>query len=124
MAHKIHKNSLKNLEKRNVYDSDSARISGKKGAAVTNKKKKELKAFKEYLEAALSVEVKNKKGDKATLKEISMIELAKKCAKGDLKSIELSMRTLGELVDKSEIEFTNRMTIEEWKSFIKDARGE
>lgn len=124
MAHKIHKNSLKNLEKGKGFSTETARIFGKKGGENSNKKKKELKAFKEYLEAALSVEVKNKKGDKATLKEISMIELAKKCAKGDLKSIELSMRTLGELVDKSEIEFTNRMTIEEWKSFIKDARGE
>ena len=120
----VHENSLKNLAKgkNTQFSGDIAAISGKKGAA----KRRERKEFREYLKAALEVEVENAKGEKATLKEISMIKIAQGCAKGDIKSIELALKVLGEITEKAEIkhEFANKMTLEEWKSFIKDARGE
>lgn len=115
-----------NLIPQSERTKDEQREIARMGGIASGIARREKKQFREYLEKALSNEMKNDKGERIPLKMAGMINLAKKCAEGDLKAIELALKILGEITEKAEVkhEFTNEMTLEEWHAFIKDARGE
>lgn len=77
-------------------------IQSEGGKAKAEKVRKQ-KLYKELLAVALDTEITNSSGETKPLKEVGMIQLAKKVAKGDLKAIELSAKILGELVNKTDL---------------------
>lgn len=119
----MHPNSLANLEKgkNTQFSGETAAILGKKGAEISNQKQRELKLFREYLNEALKVEAKNAKGESATLKEISMIKIAQGCANGNMKSIELALKILGELTEEHNVNLNinKELSLADWKEFAK-----
>lgn len=123
MKKNMHPNSLANLEKgkNSQFGGDMAAILGKKGAESLHKKNKQLKLFREYLNEALKVEAKNAKGESATLKEISMIKIAQGCANGNMKSIELALKILGELTEEHNVNLNinKELSLADWKEFAK-----
>lgn len=98
-------NGHKNLIpiKKGELSTEQAKQRGRKGGIASGKARREKRTMKELLEIALSIEIKNSKGEKATMKEASAIQLATKAAKGDLKAIDLMSKLLGEQVQKTEI---------------------
>ena len=77
-------------------------IQSEGGKAKAEKVRKQ-KLFKELLATALEIEQTNSRGETKSLKDIGMVKLATKVAKGDLKAIELSAKILGELVNKTDL---------------------
>lgn len=75
----------------------------RKGGKASGKKRRERKLFKELLAAALDIEQTNSRGETKSLKDIGMVNLAARVAKGDLKAIELASKILGELVNKTDV---------------------
>ena len=77
-------NSRKNLEKyKGQYNSETARINGKKGAAVSNRVQAEKKTFAEVLKTLLAIELENNRGEKVTTREAITTALIKKALSGD-----------------------------------------
>lgn len=73
------------------------------GGKASGEARRKQKLYKELLAIALDTEITNSSGETKPLKEVGMIQLAKKVAKGDLKAIELSAKILGELVNKTDL---------------------
>lgn len=94
--------------------TDEAREWGKKGGIASGKARREKKACREWLEAALESVIKDKDGTAVkspdnprrslTRKEAGMIKLAVKFANGDLKAIEQAVKILGESETKLVVE--------------------
>lgn len=107
------------MEKNNGTDNlrpidsvEKAREMGRKGGIQSGKSKREKKRMCELLEAALQTVLRDKDGKpikspdtgrNLTRKEAGMIKLASKAANGDLKSIELAAKLLGELTQQLDI---------------------
>lgn len=68
----------------------------RRGGQKSGETRRKQRDFRAFLERAMSVQVTNKAGVKTTRKEASMMNLAQRCANGELKAIELAMNILGE----------------------------
>lgn len=95
-----------------IDSAEKAREMGRKGGIQSGKSKREKKRMCELLEAALQTVLRDKDGKPVkspdtgrnlTRKEAGMIKLAAKAANGDLKSIELAAKLLGELTQQLDI---------------------
>ena len=84
---------------------------GTAGGIASGESKRRKKRFKELLDIAFDAKMKDKSGEVITnpddgepldRRTASMLKLASKAANGDTKSIELSAKLLGEIVDKRE----------------------
>lgn len=93
-----HPNSKANLRP-NIFTSET----GREAQARSIESAKHNKTLRDMLEKALSKEIENVSGEKATKKEVSCIMLANEMAKGNLKAIKLGAKILGELQDRVDI---------------------
>lgn len=87
---------IENLKPFNEMSEEERKERGRKGGINSGKTRKEKRSFRMLLEMAMSQKVRNKEGDEKTKKEVSIIQLADKCMRGDLRAIELAMNILGE----------------------------
>lgn len=76
---------------------------------------------------ALEAEIENSKGEKATRKEVSAIQVASRMARGDLKAIELGLKILGETKEQVDLTITRPprdLTVEEAAQLRKELEKE
>lgn len=98
----------KNLIPASKQSKEEARENGRKGGIASGKARREKRKFKELLELAFAQKIKNKDtGEERTKKEVTMIVLADKCIRGDLKAIELAQSMLGE-ASPNKVEITGK----------------
>lgn len=97
----------RNCIPQNTRTPEERRRIASMGGKAAKKKRDEQRTFKVLLEAALASEIKNKEGESKTRKEVSMLMLADKCARGDLKAIALAHEMLGE-AEAKKIELTGK----------------
>lgn len=93
--------NAKNLKP--VRSVSEARKKGRKGGIASGKKRRELKAFKDLLEAGLSQEIKTESGKSYTRAEYIALKLIKSAENGNIKAFEVIRDTIGQKpVDKVE----------------------
>ena len=93
--------NAKNLKP--VRSVSEARKKGRKGGIASGKKRRELKAFKDLLEAGLSQEIKTESGKSYTRAEYIALKLIKTAENGNIKAFEVIRDTIGQKpVDKVE----------------------
>lgn len=93
--------NAKNLKP--VRSVSEARKKGRKGGIASGKKRRELKAFKDLLEAGLSQEIKTGSGKSYTRAEYIALKLIKTAENGNIKAFEVIRDTIGQKpVDKVE----------------------
>lgn len=84
-------------EGRKFASGESARENGKKGAAVTNAKKRRRKLIRETIEEVLSTEVKAQDGNTATTQDLLVASVvAKAIDSGNFRALESLAELLGE----------------------------
>lgn len=110
-----------NLIPTNHRTKSEAREIGKKGGKASGKRRREKREMKELLALAFDMDAKAKNGrvinnpvtgKPMSAKEASMVELVKRCLKGDVKAISLAADLLGETVIKAEVEHHNNHPID------------
>lgn len=75
-----------------------------KGGIASGEARRRKKTFKELLELALETEVTNSKtGEVKTLKDLGMLNLAKKVKEGDIKAIKLAAELTGEFKQQVDV---------------------
>lgn len=93
--------NAKNLKP--IRSVSEARKKGRKGGVASGKKRRELKAFKDLLEAGLSQEIKTESGKSYTRAEYIALKLIKNAENGNIKAFEVIRDTIGQKpVDKVE----------------------
>ena len=117
----VHPNSLANLEKGKAtqFDGETAVISGKKGAEVTNRKKAERKTAMECAEIIAGMPVNEKvqarmeragfkRKDMTHIMAMMFAQYARAIEKGDVNAAKLILSMLGELPkDETALTFEN-----------------
>lgn len=103
-----------NLVPQSARTKEEQKEIAKKGGIASGKARREKKACREWLEAALESVIKDKDGmavkspdnprRSLTRKEAGMIQLARKFASGDIKAIEQAVKILGESETKLVVE--------------------
>lgn len=110
-----------NLIPTNRRTKSEAREIGKKGGKASGKRRREKREMKELLALAFDMDAKAKNGrvinnpvtgKPMSAKEASMVELVKRCLKGDVKAISLAADLLGETVIKAEVEHHNNQPVD------------
>lgn len=86
--------NAKNLKP--VRSVSEARKKGRKGGVASGKKRRELKAFKDLLEAGLSQEIKTESGKSYTRAEYIALKLIKNAENGNIKAFEVIRDTIGQ----------------------------
>lgn len=90
-------NSRKALEAhRNVYNSETGSIAGKKGYQKHVENEAKRKTLRQELEALLSTEVSDKNGNKTSVSTAISTALIQKAMKGDTKAYEIIRDTIGQ----------------------------
>ena len=86
--------NAKNLKP--VRSVSEARKKGRKGGVASGKKRRELKAFKDLLEAGLRQEIKTESGKSYTRAEYIVLKLIKTAENGNIKAFEVIRDTIGQ----------------------------
>lgn len=86
--------NAKNLKP--VRSVSEARKKGRKGGVASGKKRRELKAFKDLLEAGLRQEIKTESGKSYTRAEYIALKLIKNAENGNIKAFEVIRDTIGQ----------------------------
>ncbi|MGN0022651.1 MAG: hypothetical protein ACI352_01280 [Elusimicrobiaceae bacterium] len=86
--------NAKNLKP--VRSVSEARKKGRKGGVASGKKRRELKAFKDLLEAGLRQEIKTESGKSYTRAEYIALKLIKNAENGNIKAFEVVRDTIGQ----------------------------
>lgn len=99
----------KNLIPLTQRDPEEAHAIRVKGGKARGKQRRERKTFAELLSVALSLEVTNEKtGEKRSMKDVGMLNLAKRVQAGDLSAIKLAAELLGEYKQNVNVESESR----------------
>lgn len=89
-------NNAKNLKPQNKRTKSEQRKIAQKGGIASGKKRRELKAFKDLLEAGLSQEIKTESGKSYTRAEYIALKLIKNAENGNIKAFEVIRDTIGQ----------------------------
>ena len=89
-------NNAKNLKPQNKRTKSEQRKIAQKGGIASGKKRRELKAFKDLLEAGLSQEIKTESGKSYTRAEYITLKLIKTAENGNIKAFEVIRDTIGQ----------------------------
>ncbi len=89
-------NNAKNLKPQNKRTKSEQRKIAQKGGVASGKKRRELKAFKDLLEAGLSQEIKTESGKSYTRAEYIALKLIKNAENGNIKAFEVIRDTIGQ----------------------------
>lgn len=89
-------NNAKNLKPQNKRTKSEQRKIAQKGGIASGKKRRELKAFKDLLEAGLRQEIKTESGKSYTRAEYIALKLIKNAENGNIKAFEVIRDTIGQ----------------------------
>lgn len=89
-------NNAKNLKPQNKRTKSEQRKIAQKGGVASGKKRRELKAFKDLLEAGLRQEIKTESGKSYTRAEYIALKLIKNAENGNIKAFEVIRDTIGQ----------------------------
>ena len=89
-------NNAKNLKPQNKRTKSEQRKIAQKGGVASGKKRRELKAFKDLLEAGLRQEIKTESGKSYTRAEYIALKLIKTAENGNIKAFEVIRDTIGQ----------------------------
>lgn len=94
----------KNLKPNTERTPKERKELARKAGIASGQKRRELKAFKEYILEGLKTEITDKQGNKVSAKQAGALKVIKKFVEGDYKFVELVLKVLSEMpAEKQEI---------------------